>query len=86
MSRRERGYEVGCARAGSNDANPWPACRSTVAIGHVPRPLFMAHENHPNLRRLIDSIKDLKDGPTRIAENDLHPLLNQCIHDNIGAG
>ena len=62
-----------------------PARDVGVALGHVPGPLLVAHQDVAD-RRVEDGVVDGQDGPAGEAEDDLHVLHLEALDEGLGPG
>ena len=82
---RKPGDAIRCTGTGSHQDDADLAGRARISLRRMNRALFMANEDVAKFLLLEQRIIGRQHGPTRIAENDLNPLINQGLEDDFCA-
>ena len=85
IGRGHAGDQVRGPRPGGDDADPRLPCHPGVAGGHVSRVLLGAHEGVVDVGVLPQSVGDGADGGPGVAEDPLHALPGQALHQDLRA-
>ncbi len=82
----QAGHRVGRAGARGHQRHARLAGRAGIAFGHVDRALLVPDEDVANVVLQEEFIIDRKHGAAGVAEDDLHPLILQRLHDHLRTG
>ncbi len=83
----QAGHEVGRSGAAGSHADSDPSGGPGIALGREPAALLVAGEN--GAQPITDPGQGLMNrhaGPTRIGEDDVYPVVEQALHDDVGSG
>ena len=74
----DAGDDIGRAGAGGDDHHAGVPAYAGIALGRVDRALLVPHENVADLVLIVaQAVIDGHDLPAGIAEDGIHPLLNE---------
>ena len=83
MSGRDARDGIGGARSGGDEHDAGLARRAGIAVGHVGRALFVAHENVLDVLLSVDLVVDVENRSAGIAEDVLHALVLEELHEDL---
>ncbi len=83
----DTGNQVGRARAGRGNADPYLSRGPGIPIGRMRRRLLVAGADVADtVTVLVQRVVQVQHGAARIPENRIHPLLQQTLHNNLCSG
>ena len=83
VSGRDARDRIGGARSGGDEHNAGFARGAGIAVGHVGRALFVAHENVLHVLLGVDLVVDVENRSAGIAEDVLHALVLEELHEDL---
>ena len=84
ISSSNTGYQVSCARTRSSHTNTNAACRTSITISRMSRPLLVCRQNMSQTTFvLIKLIINIKNGSSRVSEHFINALFNKTFNYNL---
>ena len=81
----DAGHRVGRARAGGDEHDAGPAGHPRVAVRHVGRALFVAHQDVLDVLLLVQRVVDVKDRAPGVPEYVPNPVVLEKSDDDLRA-
>jgi len=80
------GREIGRARAGGDQADGGLSGELRIGRGHAGGRLLVPDEKVPNLRSVIEPVRDRQDVSARNAIDGAHAFRLEHLHDSVASG